>query len=127
MSRLRAFQYFYIHLSGAALANAPFTLLLLISSLIGMETISNHLSTVQMIAFFTVLLSTTIASMLVTNKLLFNQLVNGGTTGLYAYVMHILLNLWLAPNWVGNIWLFIGYIAGGFIGGILRIIEKKYY
>jgi hypothetical protein len=64
--------------------------------------------------------------MLVTKRLMFNHLVNGGSMGLYAYILHLLLNLWLAPNWVGNIWLFIGYIAGGFAGGILRMIERRY-
>jgi hypothetical protein len=100
--------------------------MLLASSFIGMETISKHLSTVQAIAFITVLISTSIASMLVTKKLFFNFLVNGGSMGLYAYILHIILNFFLAPNWIGNIWLFIGYIAGGFIGGILREIERRY-
>ena len=126
MSKERAFYFIYTHLAGAALANAPFMLFLLLSSFIGMEIISSHLTTMQIIAFITVLLSTTYASMLVTKRLMINQLVNGGSLGLYSYILHVLLSLWLAPNWVGNIWLFIGFIAGGFSGGILRIIERKY-
>ena len=126
MSGARSFYYLYTHLAGAALANAPFILLLLVLSFIGMETYSNYLSAIQIIAFLTVLFSTTLASMLVTKRLLFNYLVNGGSVGLYAYILSVVLNLWLAPNWVGNIWLFVGYIAGGFTGGVLRIIERKY-
>jgi putative membrane protein (TIGR04086 family) len=68
------------------------------------------------------ILSGTVASYLLTKRMADRHLITGGIIGLYSYIVYVLISFLGITNQFEEMWVFLGYLLGGFLGG--RLGEK---
>lgn len=68
------------------------------------------------------ILSGAIPSYLLTKNITERHLLTGAIIGLYSYIVYVLFSFFGITNQFEEMWVFLGYLLGGFLGG--RLGEK---
>ncbi|MEM2921699.1 MAG: TIGR04086 family membrane protein [Candidatus Bathyarchaeia archaeon] len=109
-------------MAGAILANAPLLILAFIFSFIEFEVPINVLST---FAFVSVFSGATIAGFLVAGRANTHFLRVGTVTGLLSFLVYGVMVSFFFGDKSGGVWLVIGFVVGGCVGGTLRKVVKS--
>ena len=110
------------YLAGAILANAPILILASVISFIEFEVPILVLST---FAFVSIFIGAVIAAFLVAGKANTHYVRIGLMTGLFSFLVYGVLVSFIFSDKTGGVWLVIGFVLGGCIGGILRRSERS--
>jgi len=103
------------------LANAPILILAFIFSFIEFEVPVSVLST---FAFLSIFSGAIIAGFLVAGRANTHYIRVGVMSGLFSFLVHGLMVTFIFGDKTGGVWLVIGFVIGGCIGGILRRRER---
>jgi len=107
------------YLSGAFVANGIRIIVALV--------LSSYLQTMSELfqvlgSWSMTILSGTIPSYILTKRIAERHLLTGAIIGLYSYLVYVLLSFFGITNQFEEMWVFLGYLMGGFLGG--RLGEK---
>lgn len=107
------------YMSGALVANG----IRIIVSLV----LSSYLQTLSELfqvlgSWSMTILSGTVPSYLLTKRMADRHILTGAIIGLYSYIVYVLLSFLGITNQFEEMWVFLGYLLGGFLGG--RLGEK---
>jgi len=107
-----------IYFAGAGIANAPIIIIAVILSFIDLER-----NFVKIILFTTIFVSSLVGGFMVAGKVSYRHETVGGMTGIFAFILNILLVFILFRSLTGDLQTFITFLVGGILGGF--IIKKK--
>jgi len=107
------------YLSGAFVANGIRIMVALV--------LSSYLQTMSELfqvlgSWSMTILSGAIPSYILTKRIAERHLLTGAIIGLYSYIVYVLLSFFGITNQFEEMWVFLGYLMGGFLGG--RLGEK---
>ncbi len=107
------------YMSGALIANG----IRIIVSLV----LSSYLQTLSELfqvlgSWSMTILAGTVPSYLLTKRMADRHVLTGAIIGLHSYIVYVLLSFLGITNQFEEMWVFLGYLLGGFLGG--RLGEK---
>jgi putative membrane protein (TIGR04086 family) len=123
------------YIQGASIANAPTFLLFIglsfvdpdLESLVhSIQFFNFSLSTLSILTFLLIIVSTVIAGFLVAGRVSSHYVRTGIYTGAFSYLMFLIFKLFFYPSGIlTESWMFVVFLIGGGFGGLLKRI--RYY
>ena len=120
------------YIQGASIANAPTFLLFIVLSFVDpdLESLVHRiqffnisLPTLSILTFLLIIVSTLIAGFLVAGRVSSHHVRTGAYTGAFSYLMFLIYKIGFYPSDIlTESWMFVVFLIGGGLGGLLKRI-----